>query len=507
MTKKAEFNIEMVKKYIFWVCTPIGLLVALLAGFMAIGSVSEEVTRQHQALQSQKQAAETLRSGAPTHPNQGTIDSINEKRATLQEDVLVAWQTMVEAQEEQNRWEGLAVNVINEIAGKQFLDPLSSTVLQNYLNFAQSEINRLLDKTGIRRVELRNPQNGEPLERLVLATEGGGSGSRSSRGSRASGTESSWSSTSGQNAVLMGKVVWNSPQLDITMKNWQQQPHPFEVWLTQEDLWVYQALLWVVRESNKNAPERRIPASSASLGSGRSSSGRGGDSVSGSPSLNLRESVIKEIVELTIGKQAGQELQRQSSQRIGGGSGGFGDDFSSGSFESFSGGGFGSDSMGMGMGGGVSVESLRDAAMSGRYVDVNGSPMMSPDLGGQIRRMPVYLRLVVDQNRIHEVLANCANSPMPIDVLWVNFNPDAGQSFNYVSATGASGLGESGSGFSSRSSSRSGRGTAGRSSGGGSSMSSGNIDYGPNAVTIEIFGCINIFTPPDPNKIGGEPQS
>jgi hypothetical protein len=31
----------------------------------------------------------------------------------------------------------------------------------------------------------------------------------------------------------------------------------------------------------------------------------------------------------------------------------------------------------------------------------------------------------------------------------------------------------------------------------------GDVDFGPDAVLIEIFGCINIFAPPEIQKIGG----
>ena len=43
----------------------------------------------------------------------------------------------------------------------------------------------------------------------------------------------------------------------------------------------------------------------------------------------------------------------------------------------------------------------------------------------------------------------------------------------------------------------------------GGGGSSGNVDYGPHAVEIEIYGCINIFAPPDEKKIeeSAEPKT
>ena len=523
MAKKLDFDMELVKKYLFWACTPIALVVALLAGLMAIGSVAGELERQKTTLENQKTATQNLRGTAPTHPNQGTIDAINEERERLAENVLAAWEIMVEAQQKQNVWPrgdgGLAIVNINEIESKNFLDTLSSSVLENYLNFAQIHINQLLDKPNdIRRVEHRDSRGRSREQHNLVATAGG---ARSSgRQSAASWDRSSTSLGTGMrttpvdaNSVMQGKVVWNAPLLDITMRDWTRQPLSYEIWLTQEDLWVYQALLWVVAKSNENAEEKSVPFGAA--GGAASGRGIGGTGTTGGQLLDLSGSVIKEIVELHIGRQAAMQLATQSSRRIGSGAAGGGmDEFSSGSTfgstSSDSGSMFGSSSSSdMGMGGtALTPEALQSEALTGRYVDADGSPLMTPDLTGQLRRMPVYLRLVVDQNRIPEVLVNCANCPMPIDVLWVTINPDAGQSFDFASAMGTAGMGGSSDSGSSGSfgtrPARSARLQGG--SGGGSSGfggTSGNFNYGPHAVTIEIFGCINIFSPPDRDTLGG----
>jgi len=257
--------------------------------------------------------------------------------------------------------------------------------------------------------------------------------------------------------------------------------------------------------------------------------GMGTGAAAGVRPLDLSDSVVKEIVELSIGKTAAQELATQSSRRIGFGGGmmGEGSSFgeSGGSFGE-SGGGFGGGGFGGGGdfdGGGMNAEALRSAALAGRYVDESGNPLSDVDLTGQFRRMPIFLRFIVDQKRIADVLANCANCPMPIDVLWVTINPDATGPFEFVSATGAGMGGGSESSFSSFSmrppggakassfSSFGGGGvgtTAGiiglSNQGGGQGMGTGRvgeIDYGHDAVTIDIYGCINIFAPPDKTKI------
>ena len=509
MAKKVEFNMDMVKKYIFWACTPIGLVVAVLAGWMAIVSIASDLERQKQQLESQRSSISQLADRATAHPNQGTIDAINEKREELAANVLSAWEILEREQRAQNRWTGLADVAIREIESRNFLDPLSSTTLNSYLHFARDEMNKLLEQSNIRRVEPRRPQQGEqevewiPIEPISLTEGRGGTGGISGSGGRFDRTQTQTTSTPtmiAPNAQLRGRVVWNNPMLDITMQDWGRQPQPFEVWLTQEDIWVYQALLWVIAKSNENVRENGIPLMQGVAGS---SMGRN------APSLDLSGSVVKEIIELAIGQGAATELQGQSSRRLS--AGGLGGDgmMGMGGGDSFFGGGMGMG-MGMGdsdggmMGGAAMAEQARQAAMMGRYVDADGNPLMEPDFTGQFRRMPVYLKLRVDQRYISDILVNCANSPMPIDVMWVTVNPSATQSFEFASATGM-GTSFDGGGFSARGGGGGG-GASGRFSGAGAggTQTTGGIDFGPNEVIIEIFGCINIFSPPDPRTIGGD---
>jgi len=493
MAKKFEFNVATVKRYLFWVCVPLGLAAAMILGTMAVGEVGRKLEDRKKQLESQKTAIDGLHSGAATHPNQGTIDEIDEKREELAQKIMEAWITLEKDQKEQNRWEGLG-NVAREIEGKNFLDTLSSTALNIYLNFARDEMKKLIDKADIDRcrpyIRYRDGRE-EPLETNEPALTGEGSGgigrstgrgggvSMDTPGSRSSGgTAIPGVGSAGGIHVMKGKVVWSNPQVDITMSNWNQQPQSFEVWLTQEDLWVYQALLWVVAQSNKDVKvAERVVVPVGTTGGAASTAGVG-------KPLDLSGSVIKEIVTLAIGKKAADALAAQSNRRVGGVGGGL-----DGEGRMPSGGASGRGGAGRygdGMGG---SEATRSTAMAGRYVDDAGNPLMDADLAGQLRRMPIYLRFVVDQRRISDVLVNCANCPMPIDVLWVTAN---------FSSSGSGGVGGGNN-------QTSGRRGAGAGAGAGTNN---EIDFGPDAVTVDIYGCINIFTPPDAEKItadrGGE---
>ena len=544
MAKKVEFNMAAAKKYLFWVCAPIGLVVAVAAALMAIGSTATELKTLKEQFENQKSAMGQLRSSAASHPNEKTIEDINRMRQCqvcasggdcsvgegnsgeegntdekgkakcLFRSVLAAWETLERAQKSQNQWPELATSALNDIKRQNFLDELNPGTLTSYREFARTAINGTQTNRGvrencgllefpndIRRVETRRQQDNQwiTIEQTVLTeSRMGGSVFGPSAGGDAR------RATPLPGDQLRGKVVWNSPDLGFTIRNWERV-QSFEVWLMQEDLWVYQALLWVIAEANKGVQENGVPVSaSGTTIRGESSGGTG----AGGRPLDLSRSVVKEIIDLAIGKKAARALQVQSGRRIsrassaafGGEDGSYEDSSSSGSFGD-SGGGFGeSDGTTMAL----SPEAARTAALARRYVDADGEPLPEPDLTKQFRRMPIYLNLRVDQRYISDVLVHCANCPMPIDVLWVTVNPDNTKPFEYISATATTtGSGETSFGFGAQKPSAGGSAMRPTAPGGAQGLTAGSIDYGPNEVNVEIFGCINIFAPPDPEKIGG----
>ncbi|MDR1269086.1 MAG: hypothetical protein LBK82_06150, partial [Planctomycetaceae bacterium] len=168
--------------------------------------------------------------------------------------------------------------------------------------------------------------------------------------------------------------------------------------------------------------------------------------------------------------------------------------------------------------GGITVarteEDVITIKKNNRYVDDKAKPLKAEDKApfDQFKRMPICLRLIVDQRRIPEILVNCANCSMPIDVLWVRINPAATKPFDlgaYDASIAASAASSSGGGdMAGMSSDMSGGGGYGGSSSsgleGGRSAAGDDtqvrIDsiggiYGTNAIPVEIYGCISIFNP------------
>jgi len=224
------------------------------------------------------------------------------------------------------------------------------------------------------------------------------------------------------------KVDWeNQEKLKKSLDMSGARASSFAVRMRQEDLWVLESVLKVLAKTNEGAQY---------------------------------SSRVKRIEDLSIGADTAAafakgmqpgHIDRLSAAGEGGGEAAMVDS-------------------GGAMGGEEGAEVQPD---ENRYVDAEGKPMASGAWKEQqFKRMPVHLRLVMDQREITRLLAACANSPLPIEVRQLRINPGA------------------------------------ESSGSPAKKADAGAD-GPTAtaadvydVVVEISGIIYIFNPPDPARLG-----
>jgi hypothetical protein len=307
---------------------------------------------------------------------------------------------------------------------------------------------------------------------------------------------------------MAGRVTWDEQDIKKMFARfiWEKAPSTLEVRLGLETLWVHKALLEIVATTNGDAPLRDIP--------------------------------IQRIESIQIGQEGAQAFLRAENRIVSVGTvmGGMGESGSmpGGSMPGMPGmpgmsGGMYSP-MGMpagpGMesgGGAATAASLADQEkirlISYRYVDQNGKPLAhdaTPPFK-EFKMMPVYMKLWIDQMKIPDLLVNCANSAMQVEVHRVSFCPGQGLKANLTLGGAGGGMGggmpgmpgmpympgmESGSGSSS-----------GEMPGGmGPDMYGGAYGGAAGAqqrtavshVPIEVLGVIYIFNPPDKELGTGE---
>ena len=505
---KNKVTPEDIKKYAFWACMVLVILIGFVVNWFAVARVSTEFTNTRNDLELQKSNVERLRNDMQ-HPNQRTIDEVVKKTDEERLSVSAAWQILRQDQERRSEWpaEKLGPVFMNEIRTKKFGDEITDRCREIYREFINDSLPALESEVRPRRVMVKNAQGeweplpaqgaGSPFQGMpggenMSSSDGGAMGDPQMPGGMQRETK------------FEGVLDWPTPEIYRIKGYWNDTtPGSGEIWYTQEDLWVYGALLSVIKRVNVNA-------------------------------TGLHNATIKRIESLWIGQQASQPLWTRSKATLsstlaGGGSDGMMEGMSSDG--SMSGEMSGSDMMsGDMMSGGegaidfntTSPEKIAiDKIRNYRYVGREYEPLkaVDPVPYREFNRMPVCLRLVVDQNKIPEILVEFANCPMPMDVLWVRLNPPMARSLNFgehfkpsigAGVTASSGYssdgsssdgGGSSSNYSSSSGSSSSSSSSGSSSDGGGSDSfhlSGSMSiYGSESVPIEIYGVINIFNSPE----------
>ena len=302
---------------------------------------------------------------------------------------------------------------------------------------------------------------------------------------------------------IVGNVDWLYPEV-YQLPTWDQgtNPESIEVWYAQETLWVYEALIRIIAETNKD-------------------------------SETITQAPVKCVEEMLIGQNAGMAWLTLSSTigDLTGASAMTSSMMMMGSTKS----GTGSKSKSKSSGKKSNTEEgkILEKILYGRYLDGENKPLVSTEAPpfAEFNKMPICLKLIVDQRQIPELLVNCANSSMPIDIKHVRISPDnnipftmpnpnatnasdmmgmmgmgmmSGMGAGGDAAGGGKGGGKSGSGARG---SMSGSDSAGMGMGmdGGVDVGRSEIsqsEYGADAIRVEIYGIINIFNEPNLSEFG-----
>ena len=509
-----------IKKHHFWVLCGVLIVVGLTIWTSASADLKSRFEKRKTTLEGIRDQVLGVSKGG-SHPNQGVIDAIVQQHEKLKENVFGAWKTLYDDQRDKNEWPkelGEPFLIMINSLGPDDEIPIEDREL--YQNFVVDHFPALFETIDIRlpaqrdeKGEIFKDQNGrvmkvDPFETADVGREGRATGARDTQ--------------------LAGKVFWNPEDLKRVRVGftWTTTPETFQVRLAQEDLWVYEVLLRVIKFTNEGATSHFNAA-------------------------------LKRIEALQIGQVAGMAFQKSASRifRSGGagamgvgpgpGEGGPSGQMMEGGYGegAYSQPGYGEAGMppggvpeggmpgsatpagdGAAAGGTSSAQQLLIQLMEGRYVNKKGEPLsataaMTGPPFAEFKMMPIRMLLIMDQRRIADLLVHCANSSMPIEVFRVSINPGQGQQIDLqkmiASARpsdrpgigggpgygpggmpgGGYGPGGEGMGF--------GGGEMGqRSPGGPGGRRDDSQAMGAYDVAVEIEGIIYIFIPPDRAKLG-----
>jgi hypothetical protein len=521
--------IAAVAKHVFWAGCGLILIVSVLTWYMARGRLHKEFDKHLSDIGSKVSAVDQLKQKSHQNPpNQHSHRGMEKLLDSTLQKVVVAWEKQYSYQVNLLRWPSeleddfvAAVRPLKPIELKVDYPPKQEQKLDldfryRYANYVENLLPRLARFVG---TEWAPTGAGGGL---------GGTGALMTPDGRTNAT-----------ARKPPIVVWepqDQGRLLGTHFNWgESAPSTLQVLYAQEDLWVLEALVRIIAATNGKIESRH-------------------------------EAVVKTIESIMIGRgvtgRAGQVV------RMGGGGGG---GVSGNGMEDMGGFGDGGDNMPMDMpmddgtgfggelgvggdmpGGGADTGAnpmgasgailLTADPADGRYVDNNYTPLRASEIRDAVRasnpekaflvvakRMPIRLRLVVDQRKLHRLLAYCGNSSLPVEIRQVRLNRGgsagggaafdmgggAGMYDDGGSLSGAMGLGGDGGAMSEPSHDE---GMMATDTGGGYPSQGGLGTFTPSMedlrnrtqissttshdVPVELYGIIYIYNPVDQDRLG-----
>ena len=459
------------KRHHFWVLVVVATGLAVACWYRGATALYSEFVRDKQAIQAEFTKQNTLRN-EPFHANDEITKLQQKEIDEQQERVNELWKQLYERQRaDVLKWpSNLSEDFHRYVERLKFGDLIRSDLRDHYNQYIGDhfpELPKIVGALDMSTSDVGGSRGGYDFR----GARGGGRGMRGMEMERGLGGRNPNAPTAEEENFI---VEWLDQQRVREELYMPTTPSSKRIWVTQEDLWVYEALLGIIARTNEakgadrfsNAAVRMIISLEVGRLAAQASRGRGrieilaAESVPGGEMLGTGPE----------GMGMGMEGMYMGYDRGGGVGGELGMDPYAGR------------EMGGRMGG-MLGEATGDATLfTGRYLDENGQPIVSEGeeepagLSAEFKRLPIRMVLEMDQRWLPHLITECANAPLQVEVTEVRINP-------------AGGFEGSGGG-----SYRRGGEYAG--AGGGQSGEPMVPEREPNIKPISIQGTIFIFNPP-----------
>lgn len=423
------------KVHHFWVL--LVLVLGLTIGFWYMGStaVAKSFADGKRKIESEFSNQRNLQN-KDFKPNDSINEKQNEETRLQTEETLKIWAKLYERQSSGAlKWpEELGNAFLSRISKLEFGDKIPTRERDRYQNYIEGVFDDLI----------------EIIDAQVLA-EGTRSGAGGLTGGFPGGIATSpvgiGDASLGNDVVEpTHKVDWLDQETVRQKLYFGSRPKSVEIWVTQEDLWVYETMLRAIAQTNEASGARRHS-----------------------------RMPIQTIFEFQVGQDAAS--QNDSSNRL---------------FipENNSVTGFTDSGRGSLIGGGDSGSDFKSSfgqsedenVLVGRYLDDTGNPINQVSegdfsFGTEYKRLPVRMVLEMEESWIPALIERLANAPLQIEVDQVRVNPEDEGSSSKLS--------------------------------GGMSFGGGNRDVGafkrnPGLGNVIIQGNVYIFNKPDETLLSND---
>ncbi len=460
------------QRHHFWVLTVLAIVIALGCWWRGANALWTEYKQNRSKIDSEFASADTVKS-KPFHANKSVQEAQAQEIAAQQQTVSALWKQLYQRQTDSVlKWpSNLSEEFRNAINKLKFGDTIRRDLRAHYNNYIRDHFPELPKIVGA----LEAPETGQggygggrgggaafDVQSYLDNMRNGGVGRGGMEGGAAEAFE--------EPDFL---VVWADQQLIRDELAPRTTPSSKQIWKTQEDVWVYEALLTIIADTNKaahadrfsNAAIRVIESLEVGRVAAQESRGKGRIDIVEGPA--------------TSGMEGAGEMAMSEGSR---GMEGYGAAMGRGGERGMEGYGEGM----MGRGGTMDAASADAELFNNRYVDANGAPIADPGdgsltaFGTEFKRLPVRMTLWMDQRWLPQLITECANAPLQVEVQEVRVNPsDAGSGGGYGGGRGGYSRGGDMGGY----------GAAA----GGVEMTP---EQEPNMKTIVLQGTVYIFNPP-----------
>ncbi len=481
-----------IAKYHFWLLSVMAILISTAVWYLAAGDLDkrkqDNLGKIKQAFSGQEQI-----SSRPYHANESVNAQQKAQIVALASETKAIWQELYDRQrEEVLKWPAqLPRSFRNQVESKQFGDDIPVNYREQYRDYIVGRFDDLPKIVNANELDEDAAPGGGGFGRGGGEFGGGG-------GFGGFGTQRELELDEFGNPIEVDYTVYwdESDQARIKAElDWPTTQSHWRIWVTQEDLWVYETILRAIDATNDaKGADRQSNAAITDIGALQV----GRDAAKESRTTG-RIKRLEGAGSLLGGGEFGEEM---GSERGGDG------DFGGGEFGGgeFGGGEFGRGEFG---GGGDSLTDADEKAtrLSGRYIDGEGLPVpvapdeepLAPDAFGQeVKRLPVRMVLQMDTRWLTMLMTQLANADLQIQVTEVRVNP--------TNIEGGGGGGEFGGGRGGRGG---GFGEFGGGGGFGGFSGGGNeeilvFDRKPFMKPVIVQGVVLIFNPPNEAVLDGD---
>ena len=258
-----------VKKYHFWVLCAIVVVGGLAIWQTSAADWEGRYRKGRTDLESQLGLVRTVRDEKEVH-NNDTLQMLRDRQGEQTEEVWRARDILYRDQQMANQWpQEVGKDFLAMIEFLKWGDTIPDTQRYEYAMFIKTYLPRLKRDLKMRMSQqqwddLQREIEGRPTG-VTVRKKGSAKKAATSKGSSDAAADATKTpAEQSQLDELVGLVVWDDYNRLLEHFPWGASPTPLEIWLAQEDLWVYKALLQIIMETNSgasshsNAPVKRI---------------------------------------------------------------------------------------------------------------------------------------------------------------------------------------------------------------------------------------------------------